>query len=314
MGQIVNKYTLQTIHKMKTYYQESLTSPPQGAIFRAKTQHAVITSYTSGKVLFQGSSPEVEAGKWENEIIENNSTKRSYSNKPPKKSNLYSPPKTLFTGSHIGSDEAGTGDYFGPITVGAVYVEKQQIKQLKELGIRDSKNLTDDVIKDLSKEIVKLNIPYSLVILHNEKYNKLQKKGWSQGKMKAMLHHSAINHLKRKIDGSEYEGILIDQFCEPNVYINYLSSEKRKLPEKTFFMTKAESYSIAVAAGSIIARTSFVKEMDKLSAKLEIELPKGASSKVDQTIAKVIRYKGESVLPSCAKVHFANSQKAKRYL
>ncbi|RKQ37955.1 ribonuclease HIII [Oceanobacillus halophilus] len=313
MGQIVAEFPLETIHEMKSYYQHSLTSTPQGAIFRAKTQHAVITSYRSGKVLFQGGSPQTEANKWtdKSKSLTGSATKPKAKSK---KSTIYTPSPTLFTSNHIGSDEAGTGDYFGPITVGAAYVEKEQIELLKEMGIKDSKNLTDPTIKKLSKEIIRLKIPYSLVILHNEKYNQLQKKGWSQGKMKAMLHHSAINHLKRKTGDSPYDGILIDQFCEPGVYLNYLKSEKRTLPEKTYFMTKAESYSIAVAAGSIIARTSFVNEMDKLSEKIGIELPKGASNKVDQTIARIIRRKGEGALQSCAKVHFANTKKANKYL
>ncbi|WP_082918152.1 ribonuclease HIII [Oceanobacillus sp. Castelsardo] len=312
MGQIVTELSMEVILEMKQYYQHGLTPTPQGAVFRAKTDNAVITTYKSGKVLFQGKSPEVEANKWgihtKQPILPNTNTKTN-------KRHSYSPERTLFSTSHIGSDEAGTGDYFGPITVGAVYVKKEQIGLLKELGIRDSKNLTDPIIRDLSKEIVKLKIPYSLVILHNEKYNRLQKKGWSQGKMKAMLHHSALNHLRKKI-GEEalYEGILIDQFCEPGVYINYLKSENQKLQDKTFFMTKAESYSIAVAAGSIVARTSFVKEMEKLSSKIGIELPKGASSKVDQVIAKILKTKGESALDSLAKVHFANTKKAKKYL
>jgi ribonuclease HIII len=310
LGQIVTELSMEVILEMKQYYQNTLTSTPQGSVFRAKTNHAVITTYKSGKVLFQGKSPEVEAEKWMKYTKQPNLSNKRATNK-----HNYSPDPTLFSNNHIGSDEAGTGDYFGPITVGAVYVKKEQIGLLKELGIRDSKNLTDPIIKDLSKEIVQLKIPYSLVILHNEKYNRLQRKGWSQGKMKAMLHHSALNHLKRKI-GKEalFEGILIDQFCEPGVYINYLKSENQKLQDKTYFMTKAESYSIAVAAGSIVARTSFVKEMEKLSSEIGIELPKGASSKVDQVIAKIIKSKGESDLDSIAKVHFANTKKAHKYL
>ncbi|MFD1850103.1 ribonuclease HIII [Oceanobacillus bengalensis] len=310
MGQIVNKYTIEKINQMMPVYQSSILSTPPGAIFRAKTENAVITAYKSGKVLFQGSSPEVEAGRW------GVSSGPTSSEKPKKqnKATVYTPSTTLFTSNHIGSDEAGTGDYFGPITVGAVYVKQEQIQLLKEMGIKDSKNLTDPMIKKLSKEIVKLKLPYSLVILHNEKYNNVQKKGWSQGKMKAMLHHTAINHVKKKIGNAPLDGILVDQFCEPTVYQKHLRTENKSIPEKTFFMTKAESYSIAVAAASIIARTSFVNEMDKLSDVLGIELPKGASKKVDQTIAKVIREKGASALSTCAKVHFANTKKAEKYM
>lgn len=312
MGQIVNNYPINKINEMKSYYSQALTTTPNGAIFRAKTSNAVVTAYKSGKVLFQGSAPDKETLIWGKPI--DTPTKQKKQEKQIKSSH-YSPKTNLFTSNHIGSDEAGTGDYFGPITVGAVYVQKEQINLLKELGVKDSKNLTDDTIKSIAKDILALNIPYSLVILHNEKYNRLQKKGWSQGKMKAMLHHSAIQHLQKKIrTDAPLDGILIDQFCEPSVYINHLKSEAKQLPENTYFMTKAESYSIAVAAGSIIARTSFVNEMDKLSQKLGIELPKGASSKVDRTIAKIIQRHGEEILNSCAKVHFANTKKAKNYL
>lgn len=312
MGQIVNKYPIHKINEMKSYYASSLTTTPNGAIFRAKTSNAVITAYKSGKVLFQGTTPEKETVKWGEPT--DNPIKQKVQKKTLTTSNFY-PSPDLFTRNHIGSDEAGTGDYFGPITVAAVYVQKEQISLLKELGVKDSKNLTDDTIKRIAKDILALKVPYSLVILHNEKYNRLQKKGWSQGKMKAMLHHSAIQHVKNKMNtDAPLDGILIDQFCEPRVYINHLKSEEKNLPEKTYFMTKAESHSIAVAAGSIIARASFVNQMDKLSQKLGMEIPKGASSKVDRTIAKIIQKYGENTLNTCAKVHFANTHKARKYM
>ncbi|RDW21620.1 ribonuclease HIII [Oceanobacillus chungangensis] len=308
MAQQVHIYSIETINKMKHYYTDSLTTTPQGAIFRAKTPQAVITAYKSGKVLFQGNAPEAEAARWG----EGNPTPEK--KKPQAKVSSYTPPATLFTSNHIGSDEAGTGDYFGPITVAAAYVEKQHIPLLKELGVKDSKALTDPIIRKLSKEIIKLKIPYSLLVLHNEKYNKLQKRGWSQGKMKAMLHHHAITNLTKKIGNAPLDGILVDQFCEPNIYTRHIATENQRLQDKTYFMTKAESYSIAVATGSIIARTSFLNEMDKLSEQIGIELPKGASQKVDRAIAAVMREKGEEALNICAKTHFANTIKARKYL
>ncbi|MFD2046270.1 ribonuclease HIII [Ornithinibacillus salinisoli] len=308
MPQNVYVLPIKTIEAMKQYYHNSLSNVPQGAIFRAKTENAVITAYKSGKVLFQGSSPETEAMKWTNQ--KSTQQKKATSSA----SHTYSPPQSLFTNSHIGSDEAGTGDYFGPITVASAFVTSENIPILKQIGVKDSKNLTDATIMELSKEIVKLNIPYSLLILHNKKYNTLQDRGWTQGKMKAMLHHHAITNLLQKIDESPVKGILIDQFCEPHVYKRHIASEKQNLHDNTYFMTKAESYSIAVAAGSIIARASFVKEMDRLSEMIGIPLKKGASKAVDQTIAKIIKDKGEAVLNNYAKLHFANTKKARAYL
>lgn len=312
MSQNVLLLSDEVMEKMKQYYHKSLTPPPQGAVFRAKTSYVVITAYKSGKVLFQGKNANEEMDKWSDQ----SSFVGSNNPKPNKSSTntMYTPSDTLFLSSHIGSDEAGTGDYFGPITVASAFISSSQISLLKEIGVKDSKNLTDEKIIQLAKAMVQMRIPYSLLVLHNQKYNSLQKKGWSQGKMKAMLHHHAIRNLLAKIGNSHYEGILIDQFCEPNVYKKHIASEQGELPNKTYFMTKAESYSIAVAAASIIARASFVKEMDKLSEQVGIELRKGASKLVDQTIAQIIREQGEDVLQTCAKLHFANTQKARQYL
>lgn len=132
--------------------------------------------------------------------------------------------------------------------------------------------------------------------------------------MKAILHHHAIESLLGKLAVEPLDGILIDQFCKPAVYKRHLASENKQAPEKLFFKTKAESYSIAVAAGSIIARARFVQAMDRLSHQAGIDLPKGASPKVDRTITNVIRKHGRDYLDTCAKVHFANTRKANTYL
>lgn len=311
MGQAVQTFKKETIQKMKHYYKQVINDkPPAGAVFRARTDNAVITAYNSGKVLFQGSNPEIEYKKWSNDVNTTNQKRKPIA----KQSNItnFHPPQTLFTETHIGSDESGTGDYFGPVTTSAAYINKEQIAELKKLGITDSKQITDQNVMYLSNELAKLNIPSSLIVLHNEKYNSLQKQGWSQGKMKAMLHHHAINKLLTKIKNRPYDGILIDQFCQPDLYVRYIASENESLPDKTFFMTKAESYSIAVAAGSVIARASFLNEMDKLSAQVGYSLLKGASQHVDALIAQIIREQGEAILNTCAKLHFANTKKARK--
>src|SRR5699024_219334 len=146
--------------------------------------------------------------------------------------------------------------------------------------------------------------------LKNERYNLLQKKGWSQGKMKAMLHQSCINNLVNKIPNRAYEGILIDQFCLPDIYQRHIASEQLQLQESTHFMTKAENYSIAVASASVIARARFVQEMNRLSNKVGMPLLKGASKKVDQQIAQIIKEQGRGILNKIAKTHFANTKKA----
>ena len=315
MSQHVDTFPESIIKEMQKHYTNKLTTEPPGAIFRAKTEYAVITAYKSGKVLFQGKSPEVEVSKWQSDNTKTTKTKRIMKGKNKKTLiHSFSPPRNLFISSHIGTDEAGTGDYFGPITVAAAYVQEDQIETLKSIGVRDSKNITDQQIRKTAQKLMDLKIPYVLHVLPNEKYNQLQKNGWTQGKMKTMMHHHAIKNLTKKIGNSPLSGILIDQFCQPNVFKKHLATENEQLTMDTFFMTKAESYSIAVAAASIIARTKFLTEMDRLSNEIGTTIPKGASSKVDRVIADIIRRHGESALTSCAKVHFANTKKAYSFL
>lgn len=307
MSNQVLKVTEEELKRMEKYYGNNMVASPPGSRFRVKTDSAVITAYNSGKVLFQGEDAVIEAAKWKTGEVKQ--LKITDSNGSP-----YTPKESLFFHSHIGSDEAGTGDYFGPITVAAVFIEESKIPLLKKLGIRDSKTLTDSAIKRLAKKIIEEEIPYASLVLPNEKYNKLQQSGWSQGKIKALMHHHAIEYVKKKITNQQYDGIIIDQFCQPDVYKRYLRSENLTLQEKTFFVTKAESKSIAVAAASLLARTKFVDEMDRLSRVVGLELPKGAGQQVDKTIARFIQIYGREKLTTCAKIHFANTQKADKYL
>lgn len=313
MGQISAKFSMETIESMKEYYQHETENPPQGAIFRARKNGTVITGYKSGKVLFQGANVEKEFAKWDEQQVSNPTVKQkslfSVASEP-----AFTPPDTLFAESHIGSDESGTGDYFGPITTCAVYVKAEQIEMLRNLGIQDSKAISDLKVKKLAKQLLDLEIPYSLMVLRNERYNELQRKGWSQAKMKTILHNAVIEKLMEKIDTSFVEGQIIDQFCSSDIFKKYLDQEGKSLFEGTYFMTKAENYSIAVAAASIIARASFLQEMDKLSQLVGVNLIKGASAEVDRLAANIIQMQGESILNKIAKVHFANTKKAKSYL
>ena len=260
MSNVVLKKTNEDMIKMMDYYRSSLTSKtPPGGLFTAKTSNCTITAYKSGKVLFQGGGCEAEAGKWGSPTSPNTS-QTSKKTKTLSSSNL---PTNIRQLSIIGSDEVGTGDFFGPITVCAAYVRQDQLHLLKELGVQDSKNLNDDKISSIAKQIIQF-LPYSLLILHNEKYNSMQQSGMSQGKLKALLHNQAIGNLLEKISPEKPELILIDQFAKPEVYYNYLKGQKNVQRENVYFSTKAESIHLAVAAASIIARHAFVQHFEKL--------------------------------------------------
>jgi ribonuclease HIII len=302
LSNCVLKLSNTTISKMKKNYESYIqTKQPTGSIFFAKIDGCTITAYRSGKVLFQGRGAEEEAKQWGS----NQQTRKP----DRKKQGLYAPPDNISSLSIIGSDEVGTGDYFGPMTVVAAYVGNDTIDPLKKLGVKDSKLMKDWQIIDVAQQTIP-RLTYTLLTLDNNKYNELQEKGMTQGKMKAMLHNQALRHTIDKLDGARYDGILIDQFAQPEVYFKHISEQSKQVKENVFFATKAEGLHLSVAAASIIARYAFLKEMDRLSEKAGIELPKGAGDKVDKAAAKFLRTKGEKALRGVAKIHFANTKKA----
>ncbi|RSK28094.1 ribonuclease HIII [Bacillus sp. HMF5848] len=308
MSHVVLKVTPNILEKMSDYYKHAVTAKiPQGGVFQAKPAGCTITAYKSGKILFQGANAQQEANKWHD-----NSTAVSSQKKVANKANISSSLPTNFASlSVIGSDEVGTGDYFGPITVVAAFARKDDHAYLKEIGVQDSKNLNDTQIISIAKQLIKV-IPYSLLILHNEKYNELQQKGLSQGVMKAKLHNKALFNVLEKISPEKPDAILIDQFVQGQTYFSHIKHEKNIVKDNVYFQTKAEGLHLSVAAASIIARYAFVREIDKLSEKAGFTIPKGAGSQVDIAASKLISKLGEQALPYYTKLHFANTEKAKR--
>ncbi|MEH7332652.1 ribonuclease HIII [Neobacillus drentensis] len=302
LGNVVINVGMKEILEMKSYYSMHLVDKlPPGSVFAAKTPSCMITAYKSGKVLFQGNASETEAGRWGG-----NPAPVSSKGKSAAKGDL---PAGIGEMSVIGSDEVGTGDFFGPITVVAAYVKKEHIPLLKELGVRDSKDLNDEKIIEIAK-VIKDVIPFSLMTLKNEKYNQVQQKGMSQGKMKAILHNQAILNVLGKISPEKPEAILIDQFVQAGTYFQHVKGQKEVAKENVYFSTKAEGIHLAVAAASILARYAFIQYIDKLSEAAGFKIPKGAGAQVDVAAAKLILSKGREVLPSYVKLHFANTEKA----
>lgn len=290
------------MQRIKEYYQAFLAEQtPPGAIFAAKTENCRITAYKSGKILFQGKGAAEEAERWKTtgKILEPAA-------KTAKRNDL---PANIGFLSVIGSDEVGTGDYFGPIVVAAAYVKKENIRKLEELGVRDSKHLSDKKIAAIAGEI-KDWLPHSLLVLKNEKYNDLQESGMSQGRMKAILHNHAIGHVLEKIAPEKPDAILIDQFAEERIYFGHLEGQKEIHRENVYFSTQAEGIHPAVAAASILARYAFLLHFEQLSKLAGLPLPKGAGEEVDKTAAKLMLDKGAGFLRKVAKLHFANTKKA----
>ncbi|WP_311315698.1 ribonuclease HIII [Neobacillus niacini] len=315
MGNVVLVLEMNKILGMQEYYKRFLVDKtPTGGVFAAKTPGCMITAYKSGKVLFQGSDCEKEAGKWSSP----NGTsaaipggKKSSSLAKVKTAAGSGLPAGFSDWSVIGSDEVGTGDFFGPITVVAAYVRKTDIPWLKEIGVKDSKDLNDEKIVEIAKAIKNV-VPFSLMTLKNEKYNQVQGAGMSQGKMKAFLHNQAILKVLEKIAPEKPDGILIDQFVQESTYFQHLRGQKAVARENVYFSTKAEGIHLAVAAASILARYAFIQYIDQMSEAAGFRIPKGAGSQVDEAAAKLIMKKGRDALPAFVKLHFANTEKAEK--
>lgn len=286
MEPLVLELTQDELQLAKQFYQDYLleNSSPY-VLFFAKQDTLTITAYKSGKMVIAGKEAQSEYEMW---IVKLNKQSKF------DKLNI------------IGSDEVGTGDFFGPVVVVAAYVKKEQIDYLLNLGINDSKQLSDKKIVRLALRI-KNEIPYSLLILDNVKYNELIDKGYNLNKLKAMLHNHAIIRLLNKIKVTP-DKIVVDQFCSPSNYFEYVRREKKVIKDLTF-QTKAESKYLSVACASIIARYVYLQKLDEMSRDLGFKLQKGASNLVDDQILKIIDLKGKDYLYNIGKLHFKNYTK-----
>lgn len=282
---------------------------PQYAKWQAKDGDTVITLYESGKVVFQGKDADLSSDFWiSTEKINSGKVDVKNSETKTKKDKLekneYINPR-VYNSTAIGSDEVGTGDYFGPIVVTAAYIKKEDIPFLEELGIKDSKKLTDNQILELVPKFIK-KIQYESMILSNKEYNDFYSTDINMNKIKAILHNKVLYKLSNKVN--DYEYIIVDQFAEPYVYFNYLKNTSNIVKNITF-LTKGESKHLAVACASLISRYIFITEFDKLSKSLNIELPKGASDQVDNIGATIVKNYGIDKLKDIAKLNFKNTEK-----
>lgn len=265
------------------------TTPPY-ALYSFKIESCVITAYTSGKVVFQGNDAAFYAENLLGETIVPSPSKNTS--------------KIAFP--MAGSDEVGTGDYFGPVVVVACSISAQLYEELKTYPIQDSKAMKDEVILEIVPSLLE-QVPHSKLILLPKKYNEIHKQH-NMNAIKALLHNQAYLHLQKKVN-KPLENVIVDQFCTPTLYYKYLRNEK-EIYRELHFETKAESKYFAVALASVFARYYFLVSWAQMSVKYDFPFLKGASSKVDEQIRRYVDLHGEDALYEIAKVHYANTQKA----
>ena len=279
---------------------------PQYAIFQADEEDTVVTLYESGKVVFQGVSADIDANFWkETEKILTGKMPEDNTKKKEKEEDIDT--TDYYNISSVGSDEVGTGDYFGPIVVTASYVSKDKISYLEDLGVRDSKKVTDDKIIKIAPELIK-NIPHETFILTNKEYNEWQEKGYNMNKIKSILHNRVILGLLKQ-DNFMIDMVVMDQFTPARNYFGYLKDVGENVYRKITFTTKAEDKCLSVGCSSIISRYVFLNEMEKLGKSVDKVLPLGASTVVDEAGKDIVSKYGKDKLNEIAKLNFKNTEK-----
>ena len=301
------KISDETRKEMVEYFElKKRDKTPPYAIFQADEEDTVVTLYESNKVVFQGISADIDANMWKEREKALTGSYPTEKKKEVKKEDKDT--TDYYFINSIGSDEVGTGDYFGPIVVTASYVNIKDINFLESLGVKDSKKLTDDKIITIAPKIIK-RIPHVSIILTNKQYNNMYSKEINMNAIKAIMHNKALHALITK-EPYDYEKIVVDQFVYPKKYYDHLKNAKYVV-KNISFTTKAEDKCLSVACSSIISRYIFLNEIDKMSKELGTKLLLGAGYDVDE-IAKNIKDKhGMEKLEELVKLNFKNTEKIK---
>ena len=273
------------------HYQTSL-APSKNPYIRyfLRLPQATASIYTSGKVLLQGEGAEKYARFFGYQVVEENRGQ----NFPL-----------------IGTDEVGNGSYFGGLAVVASFVTPDQHDFLRKLGVGDSKTLTDQKIRQIAP-ILKEKIQHQALLLSPSKYNEVIGDRYNAVSVKVALHNQAIYLLLQK--GLQPEKIVIDAFTSAKNYDKYLAQEANRFSNPISLEEKAEGKYLAVAVSSIIARDLFLENLENLGRELGYQLPSGAGTASDKVASQILQAYGMQGLNFCAKLHFKNTEKAKKRL
>lgn len=200
--------------------------------------------------------------------------------------------------SRIGIDESGKGDFFGPLCIAGVYAEGSSIPNLKTLGVRDSKTLSDESITKIAKKI-RAEYVHHIVKINPSKYNELYEQFKNLNRLLAWGHAATIEQLVLK---TGCQNVIVDQFANESLVINAL---KRKKLELQLTQRHRAEEDLVVAAASILARQAFLEGLLKLEEEFSMPFPKGGSSAaVIQAGKKLLLKLGQEPLKQVAKLHF----------
>jgi ribonuclease HIII len=198
---------------------------------------------------------------------------------------------------HIGTDESGKGDYFGPLVVAGVYLPDGQDVVLRELGVKDSKRTSDNRVRELA-EVIKAGYQHSVVAIGPERYNDLYAKLHNLNKLLAWAHARVIENI---LERTRAPMVITDQFGDERFVRDALMKKGRTV--ELIQKVRAEE-DMAVAAASILARAEFLQRLDSLGRDAGLVLPKGSPPAAEAAAAELVRRHGPDILHKVAKLHF----------
>lgn len=203
---------------------------------------------------------------------------------------------------HIGTDESGKGDYFGPLVTAGFFLPEGQEEVLQELGVKDCKRLSDHRVIEISR-LLKEGYICSVVAIGPERYNTLYESLRNLNRILAWGHARAIENILERVNCGQ---ALTDQFGDQNYVRNALLKKGKKI---TLIQRAGAEEDLAVAAASVLARAEFLLRLRSLSREMETELPKGASPLVEEAGLKLVKKYGPEVLDRAAKKHFKTTKR-----
>lgn len=261
---------------------DAIVNPKQYAFWEIKNKEFSATFYNSSKFVVQGKNPEKVL-----QILG-----LSLSDKPDQTEEY----QEIIT-PHIGTDESGKGDFFGPLVVAGVFVDDKNKKLFEDLGIRDSKTLKDDKIIKLAQEVQK-NAPFSVIAISNKKYNELYTKFNNLNKLLAWAHASVIENILEKTDCTV---ALSDKFADESLIQNALKPRGKEI---TLIQRVRGESDIAVAAASILARATFVNKIKYMEKYYKLPFSKGCNTIVKSQAKDFCMKYGKDRLYEVSKTHF----------
>ncbi len=272
--------------------------------WRARQEKTTVVAYESGKVVIQGKgTPELVRYTLEPEILKE--ARFGYEDVHLKQESpeMFEP--------HAGVDEAGKGDYFGPLVIVAVYVDPDSAHALARLQVADSKSIKSDKrVCEFAEQIREtLGQNYDCIPIGPEAYNRNYEKMGNVNRLLAWGHARALENLLEKVP--ECPRAVADQFATASTLRNALLTRGQRIELTQVPRAEAD---IAVAAASILARAEFVERLKKLGERAGVTLPKGAGPGVDKVASQIMADQGEHQLAKFAKMHFRTTEKVRSRL